>query len=186
MGRHSKLSISKNSPWRLQEAIDEAVRLAENPLACDISVKQKKKQRHLSETNDIHIPLMEWVYKNEESHPSLIYVMHAPNEGKRGWKAQSNLRLLGVRKGIPDIIWPYPWLNYYGIALELKASKKKPTPEQARWLLHLRKSRWYTDCLDSHHAAIAVFESALHGGYPPVPFFSDHDLESIAQKEKRF
>lgn len=60
--------------------------------------------------------------------PSNAVLHHSPNEGKRGWRAQSWLKRAGTRAGWPDIELIYDG-KFYGI--ELKAGTRKPTAIQA-------------------------------------------------------
>ena len=53
---------------------------------------------------------------------------HSPNEGKRGWQAQRDLKSHGVRKGWPDLEVLY---GGKAIFLELKAPGKKLEPHQS-------------------------------------------------------
>lgn len=52
---------------------------------------------------------------------------HSPMEGKRGWKAQADLKSSGAQAGFPDIV-----ILWQGRAftIELKAPKKYPSPVQ--------------------------------------------------------
>lgn len=52
---------------------------------------------------------------------------HVPNEGKRGWRAQRDLKSSGALKGMPDIVIAWQGRGY---CLELKAPGKYPSPEQ--------------------------------------------------------
>lgn len=52
---------------------------------------------------------------------------HSPNEGKRGWQAQRDIKRNGMVKGFPD--WVILWQSR-AYLIELKAPKKYPTPEQ--------------------------------------------------------
>ncbi len=52
---------------------------------------------------------------------------HSPNEGKRGFKAQRDIKKMGVHKGWPDIE-----IVYRGevVFIELKAGTRKLSPDQ--------------------------------------------------------
>ncbi len=52
---------------------------------------------------------------------------HAPMEGKRGWQAQRDLKVMGAKKGWPDLHILYEGRSIF---IELKAPGKYPTPEQ--------------------------------------------------------
>ncbi|HDL7313796.1 TPA: VRR-NUC domain-containing protein [Yersinia enterocolitica] len=62
------------------------------------------------------------------------YLIHIPNEGKRGPKAARDAKRLGLRKGVPDLFLALPSGGYAGLWIEMKALNGKPTPDQNHWL----------------------------------------------------
>ncbi|NIO76301.1 MAG: hypothetical protein GTN69_10565 [Armatimonadetes bacterium] len=104
---------------------------------------------------------------------------HVPNGmragGKNPQKTAAIMRGLGLKKGVPDVIVCEPWqcppdttnrLEYLryeyahgmGIAMELKAPGKYPTPEQREWLIALAKRGWYPAVCRTIHEATALLE----------------------------
>ena len=59
--------------------------------------------------------------------PAGAIVIHIPNEGRRGWKAQRDLKDTGVLKGAPDLMICYQGNVHF---IELKAAKGRVSPEQ--------------------------------------------------------
>lgn len=59
--------------------------------------------------------------------PADAILHHSPNEGKRGWNAQRDLKAHGTMKGWPDLEIFWQAKTYF---IELKAPKKYPTAEQ--------------------------------------------------------
>ena len=59
--------------------------------------------------------------------PDGAVLHHSPNEGKRGWNAQRDLKASGARKGWPDLEILWQGRAYF---LELKAPRKYPTADQ--------------------------------------------------------
>lgn len=66
------------------------------------------------------------------------YLVHVPNEGKRGPKAASEFKRAGGRAGYPDLILDLPSGPWHGLRIEMKAKGGKPTPAQLEWIERLR------------------------------------------------
>lgn len=70
------------------------------------------------------------------------YLVHVPNEGKRGPEAAKDFKKLGGRKGYPDLILDIPMHGYHGLRIEMKAPRSyKPTTtqEQKEWIGRLNR-----------------------------------------------
>lgn len=69
---------------------------------------------------------------------------HPANERKCSPQQGARLKAAGVKAGVPDVLIFNPVLrdDGLGVAIELKAGKNQPTPEQARWLLNLGLLGW--------------------------------------------
>ncbi|MGG8129938.1 VRR-NUC domain-containing protein [Klebsiella aerogenes] len=66
------------------------------------------------------------------------YLVHVPNEGKRGPKAASEFKRAGGRAGYPDLILDIPSGEWHGLRIEMKAKGGKPTSKQLEWIERLR------------------------------------------------
>lgn len=66
------------------------------------------------------------------------YLVHIPNEGKRGPKAASEFKRAGGRAGYPDLILDLPSGQWHGLRIEMKAKGGKPTAAQKEWIERLR------------------------------------------------
>lgn len=67
---------------------------------------------------------------------------HVPNEGKRGYKAQSDFKKLGGSKGYPDLILDIAAGGYHGLRIEMKAPKgysSSVSEDQQSWIDRLNK-----------------------------------------------
>ncbi len=71
--------------------------------------------------------------------PGLIF-WHTPNDGKRGYKAASRLKRMGMRAGVSDIILVHDGRIY---GLELKTEKGRASEEQSQFLYDLNGAGGY-------------------------------------------
>lgn len=69
---------------------------------------------------------------------------HPANERKCSPQQGARLKAAGVKAGVPDVLIfePLPHADGFGVAIELKAGKNQPTPEQATWLSGLEAQGW--------------------------------------------
>ena len=75
--------------------------------------------------------------------PEFEWFFHVPNGGSRHPREAVKLKHMGVRPGVPDILLPVAKQGYYGLAIELKSGKNKPTEHQLKWIEYLRSQNWY-------------------------------------------
>jgi len=70
----------------------------------------------------------------------------------------------GLRRGVPDLIWPIKAHGYVGLAMELKVGKNNTSPDQDEWLTWLSSQGWYARVVrDSADAAMALLTWYLSG-----------------------
>lgn len=65
------------------------------------------------------------------------YLFHIPNGGSRNPIEAHNLKLQGVKSGVPDLFYPVPNKKYHGLFIEMKYGKNKPTKNQKEWIEYL-------------------------------------------------
>ena len=75
-------------------------------------------------TPELHASVVE--YLKLAARPGVVF-HHSPNEGRRGWKAQRDVKTHGVHKGWPDLEILHDGRTYF---LELKSLKGRVTPAQ--------------------------------------------------------
>ncbi len=107
------------------------------------------------------VALMQLVKIHEARWPALRWLAAVPNGGARNKVVAGKLKAEGVRRGVPDYLWPVHAVParipdarivagavggqrpyWVGLALELKAKGGRLEPEQREWLLHLEAQGW--------------------------------------------
>ena len=66
--------------------------------------------------------------------PEVKLAYHIPNGGSRNVIEARNLKLQGVKAGVPDICLPVPRGGYHGMYIEMKYGKNTTTDAQNLWL----------------------------------------------------
>lgn len=86
-------------------------------------------------------------YEWAQYHPIVReYLIHHVNEGKRSIVSGKRLKLIGMRKGLPDYQLPIANQNWHGLWLEMKTpdqKTKKQKIEQIEWVNKLLLVKQY-------------------------------------------
>ncbi|MEQ9947759.1 hypothetical protein [Pectobacterium aroidearum] len=98
-----------------------------------IDTKAKLETRNGKVTKVLHqaeleeqAALIEWADKTMINSIKIEdYLLHIPNEGKRGPKAARDAKRLGVRDGVPDLFLVFPRSRYAGLWIEMKVKKQQ-------------------------------------------------------------
>ncbi|HEJ9120496.1 TPA: VRR-NUC domain-containing protein [Serratia marcescens] len=97
-----------------------------------------KKVRHQPELEE-QAALIEWGAKTViDSNRIGDYLIHIPNERKRGPKAARDAKLLGLRDGVPDLFLALPRNGYAGLWIEMKSITGIATLEPIDWMSKLQ------------------------------------------------
>lgn len=84
------------------------------------------------------------------------YLVHVPNEGKRGPKAASEFKRAGGRAGYPDLILDLPSGQWHGLRIEMKAKGGKPTEAQLKWIERLHGAGYRAEVCYGFDEAMSV------------------------------
>jgi len=80
--------------------------------------------------------LIQWAY-HYSGLPELKLLFAIPNAGVRHYATARRMKAEGLRAGLPDLALMVARQGYYGLFIELKYGKNKPTEEQKWWLEQL-------------------------------------------------
>lgn len=116
-----------------------------------------RKVNHQPETEE-QAALIEWADKTVIDGICIgDYLIHIPNEGKRGPKAARDAKRLGLRKGVPDLFLALPRSGYAGLWIEMKSGKGMPTEAQVAWITRLTRAGYMAKvCYGFKHAQAQI------------------------------
>lgn len=100
--------------------------------------------------------------------PALRWMFHCPNGGKRDAITGGQMRALGVKPGVPDLLMPVRSGPDYGLALEFKSATGTTTDTQDEWLAHLMANGWTVLVVRSAEEARAAVQHYLDVELPAV------------------
>ncbi|KFX07268.1 hypothetical protein KP22_04040 [Pectobacterium betavasculorum] len=125
---------------------------------CNGSVRKVSHQAELEE----QAALIEWADKTVINGIKIgDYLLHIPNEGKRGPKAARDAKRLGVRAGVPDLFLSLPCGGYAGLWIEMKAKGGKLSAQQEVWLKRLDEVGYRAVCCFGYNRAIEEVNNYL-------------------------
>ena len=135
--------------------------------------------------------VIEWCNWNSNRFEELKWIFHCPNEAKRNKRTGAELKRLGMKAGVPDLLLLVPNGGYrhpaeakklkatgtkrgvpdlflpvarngkHGLYIEMKYGKNKCTIEQVKWLDWLYKQGYMCKVCWSSEEAIAVIKEYL-------------------------
>lgn len=92
-----------------------------------------------------HAEQVEFIALVEASYPKeLAETLYAiPNGGDRNPVVGMKLKQEGVRKGVPDLFFPYPHKGYHGLYIEMKRRKGGHLSPEQEHMIELLRARDY-------------------------------------------
>lgn len=106
--------------------------------------------------------LFKWAHMARGKWPELGMLFHIPNGGSRDPREAHNLKLQGVRPGVPDICLPVPRGGFHGLFIELKRRKGGTVSEDQRgWIDALTRQGYRATVCRGWDAARAEIELYL-------------------------
>lgn len=106
--------------------------------------------------------LFRWAGYERHKYPELDLLYHIPNGGSRNKIEAKNLKMQGVRKGVPDICLPVARGKYHGLYIELKRIKGGTvSADQKEWIEKLNNAGYYACVCKGWEAAKDVIMEYL-------------------------
>ena len=98
--------------------------------------------------------LFRWAAYSTGAYPELQLLYHVPNGGSRNRLEAHNLKLQGVKPGVPDIVLPVARGQWHGLYIELKRTEKGRLSEAQKWWLEaLTRAGYRAVCCKGWKAA---------------------------------
>ena len=97
----------------------------------------------MSEHED-QVALIRWADASAVELPALRWLFAVPNGGLRDKIVAARMKAEGLRAGVPDLFLPLPRLTpgheRYGLFVEMKYGRNKPSDVQVEWHDYLREA----------------------------------------------
>lgn len=113
--------------------------------------------------------VLRWAAGKEDQWPELGMLCHVPNGGYRSKRTASQMKRLGVKPGVPDLMLLVRRGGRSGLFIEMKRRKGGTlSPHQKLWIEHLNNEGFLAVVCRGHEEAIAVITDylAADGGEP--------------------
>lgn len=109
--------------------------------------------------------LIKWTQQPaiRKAYPCLKLLFHIPNERKCSPQQGKILKLMGVKKGVPDLFLPVPHGNHTGLWIEMKTDTGKPSEEQLWWQTELLKQGYISTICYGWENASRIIVDYLEG-----------------------
>lgn len=100
-----------------------------------------------------------------QARPELKLLYHIPNERDCTPAQGRQLKLAGVRAGVPDLELPVARGGYTGLHIEMKTETGKLSEPQKWWLTELKAQGRFCAVCYGYKQAILVLEAYLDGKF---------------------
>ena len=91
-----------------------------------------------------------------------VPIFHIPNGGSRDPREARNLKLQGVKAGVPDLFVPVPNGEYHGLFIEMKREKGGTVSDaQRKWLDYLGSQGYMAEVCHGATEAISTIRSYI-------------------------
>jgi hypothetical protein len=114
--------------------------------------------KQIQSEHDIQSMIFLWSKYQSKKYPGISYMFAIPNGGFRHIATAKNLKMEGVKPGVPDIFLPVPRAGYGGLFLEVKAKGGRASDYQKIWLEILTAQGYRCRLVRGFDEAIAAIE----------------------------
>lgn len=103
-----------------------------------------------------------WAAYNFKIYPELRWLHHSPNGGSRSKREGAKFKVMGVKRGFPDLVLLVPRGRYHGLLIEMKKLKGGViSDEQKDWLCYLNEAGYYAMVAHGWIEAVSALENYL-------------------------
>lgn len=122
--------------------------------------KEKGVNEVLTEAQE-QIFLFQWEGLARQKYPEIKLLFHVPNGGKRDAREAVSLKKQGVKAGVPDLVLPVARGGHFGLYVELKVGRNKPSALQLEWIEDLKVQGYFVKVCYGWIEASEVIENYL-------------------------
>jgi hypothetical protein len=116
--------------------------------------------------------VIQWAKDAEILHPELALLFAIANGGGRSRAQAAELKLTGVKPGVPDLCLPVARGGYHGLYIEMKRDVMRDdkgriigrgvvSVEQRKWIALLREQGYLVEVCEGARSAIELLEGYL-------------------------
>lgn len=124
--------------------------------------------RNAGPTEDVEQEMvLRWAEGQVEVWPELAMLCHIPNGGYRSKRAGAQMKRLGVKPGVPDMMLPVSRGGYHGLFIEMKRKTGGTvSKEQRAWIDHLNREGFLAVVCKGYEEAVDTLRDYLAGDGP--------------------
>ena len=124
----------------------------------------KKKVNYTPKEEEEQKTLIQWATMMASKYNGLDLLYAIPNGGSRNQIEARNLKLTGVKAGVPDLFLPVALKGKHGLYIEMKRREGGRLSDfQKQWLARLEEQGYQTAVCKGADEAIKVIEDYYNG-----------------------
>ena len=105
--------------------------------------------------------VVKWAKEHEAEYPELKLLYHVPNERRCTPQQGRQLKLMGVRSGVPDLCLPVARAGFHGLFIEMKTQGGRVSENQNFWIENLTAQGYECHVCYSWVDAVEVLQAYL-------------------------
>lgn len=107
--------------------------------------------------------VFQWAEMQERKYPCLKYMYGTLNGVKLTIGQATKAKRGGNKKGVPDLVLPYPSDGFHGLYVELKVGKNTASKEQKEYIEYLNSVGYFATVCHGSKEAIQTIRNYVSG-----------------------
>lgn len=109
------------------------------------------------------VVIFKWARLSENKYPFLKYMYSTLNGVRLNMGQARRAKASGNKRGVPDIVLPYPSDGYHGLYIELKIPGNYPSKEQKEYIAYLNRVGYFAVACYGADDAIQTINNYING-----------------------
>lgn len=105
--------------------------------------------------------VISWANWHLREYPALKWLHHIPNGGQRNKAEAARFKAQGVKAGVSDLFLPAAHSGYFGLYIEMKYGKNKPSDQQQEFMHDMLLAGYKTEVAYSAEEAVNILRAYL-------------------------